>query len=101
MNGDREHAVPMADDTTSMGIRPPAIQWNAVIIAVLSALLSAAITYGVVITKVNYLEERVKQIEQSENYARENYLTREEYIRSHQRLEDKVDQLIEMHIQKK
>ena len=36
------------------------IQWTTIFIVVLTWLMSAVLTYGVISTKINYLEDRVK-----------------------------------------
>ena len=61
---ERERLIPMADDSSGVrDARLPVIQWTTVIIVILTWLMSAALTYGVISTKVNYLEDRVKTLE--------------------------------------
>jgi hypothetical protein len=97
----------MADDSTAKN-RGIDFQWTTVIITILTWLMSAALTYGIVSTKINYLEERVSAMERRLQDVTEHYITREEYQRLHSEMEkkmidgdkelrDRLDTLILMH----
>ena len=70
-------------------------QWAMIIVVVatsfLSASLSAAFTYGVISTKLANVEERTRENEAKIEHLSQTYLTREEYQRYHQILEDKME----------
>ena len=66
-------------------------QWTTVVIVVLTWLMSAALTYGIVSTKVNYLEERLKIIEDRQQYVLSHIITREEYQAEINRLQGRMD----------
>jgi len=69
----------------------PSVQWTTIIIVILTWLMSAVLTYGILSTKVSFLEERVKTIENDERHIFDTYLTREEYQRFHTMLEEKME----------
>lgn len=87
---------------TSKASRPvqfPAPQlWVTILIVVLTWLMSAMFTYGVISTKINYLEQqqktdeqRLDTMEKRELEVLTHYLTREEYQKYHESLEAKLD----------
>jgi len=75
------------------------IEWTTVVIVVITWLMSAGITYGVLTTKINYLEQnqaqinlRIDTIEKRQIDVIQHYLTREEYERLHAQLQEEVQQ---------
>jgi len=87
---------------------PDRIQWTTVSIVIITWMMSAAITYGVLSTRVNYLEERLKIVESNQQRVLGTYVTREELERAISRMEAadertqiKLDELIQMHPGKK
>jgi hypothetical protein len=73
------------------GLANQNIQWTTIVIVILTWLMSAALTYGVVSTKITNLEQRVDVLEVNQRKVMSEMLTREEYERFHQALVDKVD----------
>jgi hypothetical protein len=57
--------------------------------------MSAALTSGIVTTKVKYLEERVRALEDDVKDVMSHYLTREEYQKFHATLENKIDKIMD------
>ena len=69
-------------------------EWATIILVIVTWLMSAALTYGIISTKVSYLEERVKVVEDRQRHVLDTYLTRDEYQRFHQILVDRLDKMI-------
>jgi len=75
------------------------IEWTTVGIVIITWLMSAGITYGVLSTKIGNLEQnqtqintRIDVIEKRQIDVIQHYLTREEYETLHNQLENKVEQ---------
>jgi hypothetical protein len=67
-------------------VPPPRYQiqpspWMTVLVVLMTWLMSAAMTYGILSTKIQYLEDRVTTLERHQLEMLENQLTRGEYER--------------------
>ena len=96
---ERERLIPMADDSSGVrDARLPVIQWTTVIIVILTWLMSAALTYGVMSTKVSYIEDhnreqdaRLDLIEKRQIEVLSNMVPRNETEQQRQELRNEIE----------
>src|ERR1700685_2045164 len=78
--------------------------WLTVFVVAITWLMSAAMTYGILSTKIQYLEDRVSSLEKNQLNMLENQLTRSDYERysaerkadeekKYEWLQDKLDKI--------